>query len=107
MVNPFSQKKIFDSVVKWFGFRTLVEHLVAKVGFTDLIGTAVASCYGNYATFGRDYVIRLASIKPESLAAWAKSIRPNDLNAESDIKTAFNNLAVAFADAVGSLMPRK
>lgn len=107
MVKLFSQKNIFDSVVKWFGFRTLIEHVVSKFGFTDLIGTAVASCYGNYATFGRAYVIRLASIKPESLAAWAKSVRPNDARAESDIKAAFSNLAVAFADAVGSLMPRK
>lgn len=107
VVGKFGLQNSVEALVNSSGARALVFAVIDRFRLTDLFGHAVTWAYTAYLKYGRDGVVSLATIKSESLKKWAKTYRPNDPTAEGEVLGAFGRLAEAFADAVGSLIPKK
>jgi hypothetical protein len=94
--------KVLGGVLNQFGLRDLVGALVSQFGITDMLGTLVGNAFEAYRTFGRDAVVRMATIRADSLERWASNFGSNPVK----VKAAFAKLAEAFADAIGSFFDK-
>lgn len=94
--------KVLPAILNLFGLRDVVGKLVDSVGITDILGTLVGNAFDLYRTLGRDAVVRMATIRGDSLERWAANFGSNPVK----VKAAFAKLAEAFADAIGSFFDK-
>ena len=107
LIRQLGLKNVLSLLLKNNGLQDIISNLVSQFGYTDLFGGLVNNAFGTYASLGREAVVRMATIKSATLESWANRFRPGDPAAAAEVKTAFANLAGAFADAIGSLVPKK